>query len=164
MNIFEKWTARFRRPVRAQFTLEPTESTESGPCDCCGDYTRRVWGFVDNRGRTEAVYYVEWTVGKVAEHGAHVDLVIGDWTDGSQSSDRVAVSLEFRRTDTGPWFAVIDAAPREVARSELVGRALARTEVMGTPLAQRVFDMIDVIWAGDERILEVTETGHGAAN
>jgi hypothetical protein len=150
--MFEKVRRLWRS---SRLRLEPTEENESGPCDCCGDVTRRLSGFVNRRHETVAAYLVDWTKGKVAEHGAHVDLIIGAWGDASTSSERVAVSVLFRHTDTGPWFMVIDSADRAVAKNELVGKALARDEVIGTPLAPRVFDMLDAIWADDNRLAEV---------
>jgi hypothetical protein len=151
--MFEKLQRLWRS---SRLRLEPTEENESGPCDCCGDVTRRVSGFVNRGDETEAAYLVEWTKGKVSEHGAHVDLIVGAWGDASTATERVAVSLEYRRTDTGPWFMVIDSADRAVAKNELVGKALTRDDVMGTPLAQRVFDMVDAIWAEDGRLADVT--------
>jgi hypothetical protein len=153
--MFEKLSRRFRRRKYASFTLDRGDSHESGPCQCCGDYTQRVSGFLGNDGRSEALYFVEWTKNKVAQHGAHVDLIIGPWADAAQTAERVAVSLELRHTASGPWFSVIDATHRQVAKSDLVGQALTREQVIGSPLAKRVFDMVDTIWCGDERIMEV---------
>ncbi len=46
---------------------------------------------------------------------------------------------------------VIDAASRPAAQSALAGRSLARSEVVGTPLAEKVFDLVDVIYEQDGR-------------
>jgi len=43
-----------------------------------------------------------------------------------------------------------------VAESDLVGRALRRDEVIGTPLAPVAFELVDAIWMQDERIGELT--------
>jgi hypothetical protein len=150
----------FRRPKSSQapFFIEPTESKDSGPCECCGEYTKRIWGFVHSEERAKAAYITEWTRCKVAEHGANFDLVIGRWGEGAEAADRFAVSLEYRQTETGPWFTVIDASSREVSRSELVGRALSRAEVIGTPLAKKVFDMVDSVWCSDGRVEEIKQS------
>jgi REP element-mobilizing transposase RayT len=140
----------------ADLELEPTGIQELGPCTCCGDRTRRVWGFVHRGDTTEAAYFVEWAPGKVAGHGAHVDLIVGNWGEGAGATDRVAVALEFRRTDRGPSFMVIDATGRSLASSELAGASLRREEVVGAPLAKRVFEIVDAIWLQDGRIREVT--------
>jgi hypothetical protein len=137
-------------------TIELAGSKEMGPCECCGTDTRRVWGYVHRGMEPEAAYFVEWTLGKVDGHGAHFDLIVGQWGDGTGPSDKVAVSLEFRRTERGPEFMVIDAGSRRIAENELAGRALSRAEVIGTPLAQDVFGIVDAIWLRDGRISEVT--------
>lgn len=102
-----------------------------------------------------AAYFVEWTRGKVRDSGAHVDLVMGDWGEDTTAADRVAVALEFRATEKGPAFMVIDAAGRAFSGNELVGRALSRDEVINTPRAHRAFEIVDAIWTADGRIAEV---------
>jgi len=92
----------------------------------------------------------------VAEHGAHFDLIFGLWGENTTRADRYAVSLEFRRTDRGPAFMVIDASQRPVAQSDLVDRALRRDEVMDTWIAADAFELVDAIWLQDRRISEVT--------
>jgi hypothetical protein len=116
-----------------------------------------VWGFVHRGAPTEAAYFVEWTRGAVAQHGAHFDLIIGTWGDAATQADRVAVALAFRRTEAGPEFMVIDAAHRPIAASELVGRALAREEVLASPIAAQAFAIVDTIWLQDSRIAEITQ-------
>jgi len=117
--------------------------------------SRTVWGYVYRRGRAEAAYFVRWTLGGVHRHGAGVDLIIGRWGEGAGPADRSAVSLEYRIDKGPPAFMVIDSADRDVANSELVGKSLARSEVIGTPLAQTAFDIVDAIWLQDERIAEI---------
>lgn len=144
------------RSCMAPREIEPSGSSDSGPCDCCGGLSRRVWGFIYHEGEAEAAYFVEWTIGGVAEHGAHFDVIIGRWGNGTTSKDRVAVSLAFRHEDTGPQFMVIDAKDRAAGQSDLVGHALGREEVLGSALAQTVFEIIDEIWLQDRRIDEIT--------
>jgi hypothetical protein len=136
--------------------VEPTDAKDIGPCECCGSMTRRVWGFVHRGEATEAAYFVQWTTGAVERHGAHFDLIIGSWGDSAGRSDRIATSLAFRRTPNGPSFMVIDADDRDVAKSDLVGRALRREDVLGGPIAQQAFDIVDAIWLHDPRISELT--------
>jgi hypothetical protein len=135
--------------------VEPTDSGNFGPCACCGSETRRVWGFVHSPSGTAAAYFVQWAVGRVADHGALFDLILGDWGEGAAAADRVLVTLDYRLTETGPAFMVIDSAGRPAARSELVGRALARADVVGQPVAGQAFPVADAVLAGDERIVEL---------
>lgn len=46
---------------------------------------------------------------------------------------------------------VIDAADRAEAKGELAKAALARADVVGTPLAARVFAIVDAIYLQDGR-------------
>ena len=52
---------------------------------------------------------------------------------------------------------VVDASETSIASNPLVGRALKREEVVGTPLAQEVFELVDAIWLEDANIAEVTD-------
>ena len=136
-------------------SIELSGSHDFGPCDCCGSNSRTVWGYVYRGNDAEAVYYVHWSLGKVAEHGAHFDLIIGQWGEGSEDTDRQTVSLEFQ---PGLGVMVIDAGPRKIATERIAGKALSRDEVIGTPLAQQAFDIFDAIWLQDGCIAEVTQS------
>lgn len=116
-----------------ELRIEPGGSKDLGPCDCCRGNSRTVWGYVYDSGGATAAYFVQWTLGHVDRHGAQFDLIIGEWGDEAQRSDRCSISLEFRRTDQGPSFMVIDSADRPIASSDLVGESLARADVIGTP-------------------------------
>jgi S-adenosylmethionine synthetase len=87
--------------------------------------------------------------GSSAKHGAHIDIIIGEW------DNRCAVSLEYRIGDTGPSVMVIDAHGRHHADATLTKRALRREDVIGTPLAKEVFAICDAILLLDERLAEI---------
>ena len=53
---------------------------------------------------------------------------------------------------------VIDSRRRPVASSDLDGKSLAREDVVDTPLARVIFDIVDAVWLQDERIAEIV--GH----
>ena len=135
--------------------IEPTGSSDSGFCDCCGRNSRLVWGLAYSDGRALAVYYVHWTLGHIPDRGANIDLILGEWGEAATSSTRVAVALAYRLMDTGPSMMVIDASVRPVSTSTLVGKALCRDEVIGTPQAQMAFAIADVVLARDDRIVEL---------
>src|SRR2546425_3430372 len=132
-----------------EIILEPTGSRDFDRCECCGERSRTVWGLARRDGDADAAYFVQWARGKVADDGAHFDLILGRWGEDATRADRYAVSLEYRRTERGPAFMVIDATTRPIARNELVGRALRRDEVVGTALAAHVFELVDAIWLKD---------------
>ena len=139
-----------------KIALEPTGARDFGPCQCCGRNSRTVWGLAWRDGHRHASYFVHWTLGQVAEYGAHFDLIMGRWGEKTTRADRYGVALQYRRTDRAPAFMVIDASQRPFAQNELVGRALRRDEVMGTGIATDAFALVDAIWLQDKRIGEVT--------
>ena len=139
----------------AQYRIEAAEEAVLGPCKCCGGTTRRVWGYVHYGDAALAAYFVTWTEGEVARHGANWDFVVGAWGEGTTSESRVAVSLAMRVNERGPEFMVIDAEGRDMATPELVGKVMGRDDVVGTPLAEAVFGMVDAVWAGDKRLGEL---------
>src|SRR4029453_12650898 len=93
---------RTRRVSTGEITLEPTGSTDLERCECCGQNSRTVWGLARRDGAAHAAYFVHWTLGRVAEDGAHIDLILGRWGARATEADRYAVSLEFRHTERGP--------------------------------------------------------------
>ncbi len=134
------------------FEVEPTEESSSY-CDCCGNQTRSVWGFVHEGEGTVAAYFVHWTVGKsIEDHPANYDLIYGSWGDGTDAKHRCAISLIHFETDGVPGVSVIDAKSRAIADSDLISSALGREDVVGTPLAEHVFAIFDAVILQDSRL------------
>ncbi len=134
------------------YDVEPTTQTQ-GRCDCCGCENRTFVGWVHRAtGETAAAYFVYFSPEHLAEAGASLDFIIGAWGDDSRAADRMAVSLLYREQEHGPELMVVDATDRPVAASDLVGHALTRAEVIGTPLAPIVFDIVDAIFLQDPRL------------
>jgi len=145
--------------AKTTITIEPTGTKDLEVCPCCGNSSRCVWGLVYADGFCFGAYYVYWTLEHVSDRGAHFDMIIGKWGDGTVADDRRALSLEYHLTEVGPSFRVIDAADRSVSQSPLVGRALGRDEVIGTPLALGAFAIVDAILAQDSRVAELLGGG-----
>jgi hypothetical protein len=101
-----------------------------------------------------AVYYVEWTP-LHPEKDATFDLIVGKWGEGACAADRQAISLAYRVLETGPAFMVQNAATRPIGSSSLVSEALDRDAVIGTPLAETVFAVCDLVYLADPRIAEL---------
>jgi hypothetical protein len=124
----------------------------SGHCDCCGNESRCVWGMVHQGDAALAAYWMNWTVDHLSESGANLDLILGRWGDDTSADDRVLVSLLHRQqSDGSPALMVIDAADRPAARGELARAALARADVIETPLAAQLFAIVDAIYEQDGR-------------
>lgn len=134
--------------------LEVEEGGRSSPiqCACCGYWSQSVNGYVHEGEQTVAAYFVQWTAGNLA-HDPNIDLVVGQWGDGTTAADRQGVSLMYR---VGQGFMVIDADARPFSGGQaLFSHALKRSDVVGTGLAAAVFRIIDAIWLQDSRIEEL---------
>ena len=89
------------------------------------------------------------------DHYPNIDLIIGPWGDGTDADQRVLACLRFRPAPDGGAFMVIDAGDRLRSNQPLFTRSLLRDEIVGTPLASQVFQLVDAIWLADPRIEEV---------
>ena len=138
------------------FQIEKTGLTDHGPCECCGSMSRLATGFVHRDGAGYAGYQVHWTLGQIERHGAGFYIILGRWGEGASAADPCGIAIRYRWDAEATGFMVVDAGETQLASHSLVGRALRRDEVVGTPLAQAVFDIVDYIWLHDERILEIT--------
>lgn len=138
------------------FQIEQEATQDFGPCECCGSMSRLVAGFVKRDGEPCAAYQVHWTLGQIEKHGASFFIILGYWGEDTVPADRYAVGLRYRADAEVSGFMVIDADETRIASHPLAGRALRREEVIDTPLAQEVFDIVDFIWLYDDRISEIT--------
>lgn len=132
--------------VRATFWNE-----SSGHCDCCGNQSRTIWGDLSDASGAKATYFVQWTVDQPA-HMPNFDMVLGPWGEGTSPADRVLVSMVYQPRPGGGSFMVIDGAGRRADDRGICGRALERAEVIGTPLAQEAFALVDALWLTEPRI------------
>ncbi len=132
-------------------SVEPT-GERHGHCDCCGNATSTVWGYVHNRERTVAAYFVQWTVGS-AEHMPNFDFLIGTWGNDAVS-DRVLSSWLFDPSNNS--FMITDAKCRPAANSQLCSHALSREETLALPDLKAVASgCLDAVWLQDPRLAEV---------
>jgi hypothetical protein len=144
---------RATKDLHRALSIESTGEKVHGPCGCCGNVTRTVWGFAHRQsGDTLASYFVSWTVDS-PHHDVYVDMIIGRWGEGVSIADRKAVSLAYRAAEGS--FMVIDAGERPLATSPLVCAALAPEQVVDLPLSFIAYAIVDAIWLQDARIAEV---------
>ncbi len=145
------------------FTLHAGDSSDSGPCPCCGDMSRLVTGVVNRKGATYAAYQVHWTLGQIPRHGAEFYLFLGDWSDSALPADRFGIALHYFVDGPRNGFSVVDANETPIANVSFIGSALRRDEVVGTSLAKAAFDLVDLLWLHDPRIAEITAAAAAAA-
>jgi hypothetical protein len=115
-----------------------------GDCPCCGTDTACTRGVVVENGARVASYLVKWTVGDPS-HGMGwlVSLV------HPETGRQVSVSLTYSFEQNS--FMVRHAEDYQWEEADLAGfgELLDRRQVIGTPLAKRVFALVDDIWLSD---------------
>jgi hypothetical protein len=133
--------------------VEPNGES-GGHCDCCGNETRTIWGYVHSGERVIACYFLQWTR-HTPEHLPNLDFLIGTWGDET-INDRKLVS--WRYDPLSQSFMAIDSSTRPAASSSLCAHALSRDEVISnSTLMADATRLIDAVWSGDPRALEVKE-------
>jgi hypothetical protein len=133
-----------------------TDGESAGQCDCCGNATRTVWGYVDEGDRTVAAYFVSWTRNK-PDHYPSIDFLVGPW--GSEFvRNKQLIAWLYNPMMAGGSFMVVDSAARPAARSDLCAAALTRQDVLAdAALFQSCKQLLDAIWMQDERLDELKE-------
>ena len=71
--------------------------------------------------------------------------------------ERKAISVAFRVLNSGPSFMVQDAGARRIGSSPLVSEALNRKDVIGTHIAEEIFEVCDLIYLADPRIADLRQ-------
>lgn len=140
------------------FQFEETRVTDYGPCECCGDISRLASGMVRLNDEPYALYQVHWTNSHIVKHGAEFYIILGEFGEGTTAADKFAVALHFFVESDRFGFMVVDADKTTISSHPLVGRALSREDVIDTPLAEEVFELVDAIWLEDGNIAEVRDS------
>ena len=134
------------------YALEP-QGENCATCDCCGKASKTIWGYIHDLNGEIVLYYWHWTVGS-PQHDAKIELIIGPWGEDTEPSNRSLATIVFYVSEEGPAFHVIDS---ENSMDDLASHPLSREEIIATPLASYIFELIDFMWLNDERIFELHE-------
>ena len=137
------------------FHIEPTGSTSTDCCQCCGSASHCVWGFVHSGNVPISAYFVHWTEGHVVDHPANIDLIIGDWSDDGLPASRSFVALEYHHKSGATHLTVIDGGSRPAADKSVVANILHRSELVGTDLESRAKEIVQAVLANDRRLAEL---------
>ena len=100
---------------------------------------------------------MQWTLGQVKKHGANIDLVLGEWGDGSTPAQRVAVSLVYRVGPNGPEFASVDPDDRPHANAGLADRRIPGRHVLGNPVGADSYAFTHAVFGQDARVKELVD-------
>lgn len=137
------------------YLIEPDGTNDFGPCSCCGNYSRCVWGYVHSKSEPVAAYYVQWTLNRIGDHGVNFDLVIGKWGEDSTVCDRAIVSLAFRPFEFGANITPIDSKGRLPRAENLAQLELPASEVFERPIGQQALLFVNCILTQDQRVPDI---------
>jgi hypothetical protein len=135
----------------ARISIEPGKAKEPTYCECCGNKTLTVHGFVYNNNNAYAVYLACWTVGH-PERGVAMAIGLGEWGEGASPDQRRSVGLECRTTDNQIQFAVIDPEQSPWGRTEFLGRMLPRDTALKDAEIKEFFHIAEHVVQEDPRV------------
>ena len=117
---------------------------ESPPCACCGEGTRSTTGTVDIGLDPASIYLARWNP-RAPGHGIALLIGLGD------SRGFVAAKCEVERHTT----TIIGPEDYDWQSGSI--QIMDCSEVIDTPLASRVFRVIEEIWIHDPEIKSFAE-------
>ena len=130
------------------------DGESGGFCECCGNETCRIWGYIHDPDKTVAAYFVEWTRNN-PEHSPNFDFIFGTWGN-DEINDKKLSSWVLNVSPGGGSYMAIDSSERSAAKSGLVNEALTREQVIyDGDVMGLTTDLIDAVWFGDPRIEEI---------
>ena len=115
-----------------------------GICSCCGSETACTRGMVELDGIHVASYLIKWTVGDPS-HGMGWLVSLNEQPSGR----RVSVSLSYSFEHSAFMVYLLGEYPWDTEDISGCGEILDRDRVIGTPLEEQVFLMVDEIWVND---------------
>ena len=131
------------------FTVEPTGEKEY-LCECCGDVSHTVWGWVhDSPSSTRACYGAGWVEGH-EDKVVRMTLSFGRWGPDSTADDRKAVAVEVLARDGEVGMVIADDALFD--KPNLFGRLLSRDEALADSSLADLWDAADAILENDPRV------------
>ena len=112
----------------------------TGTCECCNSRTHKSTGMVTVNQNPDTLYIACWTESR-REHGIAFLIL----QPGHNTFVSVHYSFDIQA------FSVLDPEDYNWDSSNDT-RILRRDDVIGTPLAQEVFDYLDEIWLHDDEL------------
>jgi len=132
-----------------RFDVEPAGAKEH-ECDCCGNTSHTVWGYVSEAGAARAVYYTGWVEGH-ADRLVSITIGLGLWGEGTTAADRRSFGIDVRSIDRTPQMMITDHP--FVDEPDLLGHLLPREEALVDPAIGDLWDVADAIVTDDPRVV-----------
>ena len=134
--------------------LEHDDQQTEAACAECGAAYRSVIGVIYEDGDPIAIYRADIFehFHRASEPRVLLSIAVGDWSDGTNRSDRCAAAIEAWPEDDGVRMAISDRAASPWAELEVVSWQLKAGESDASPLRAAFFQLADHIAMEDRRL------------
>lgn len=134
-----------------EFKLELGDEQVVSACECCGQRSTTVHGFVYASGAPFAVYYAGWPI--CAQKPAIVlAIATGKWSDDSTAADRVSMGFSVKSTSSQITFSVLDPSETPWGETPLFGKMLPRINAIRHASWQCTIQVAEYVVTEDPRI------------
>jgi hypothetical protein len=134
-------------------TIEPAPEVAERVCKDCGRAFTTVHGFLYEEGDAYAVYHALLQ----REHpSTAVDLALsfGSWDEEATGRDRTRIGIRIWPDGAELKLHINAADESSFGDSDVFGRMVDRSDVLGTPIEHDVLRAAEFVLAHDERIQE----------
>lgn len=138
--------------------VELGDADRPSRCECCGQVTRTVHGFVYRGDDAYAVYYAGWSEGH-ADRGVTMAIAVGEWGDDSAVSDRTSIGLRARSTASQIEFAVLDPDESPWGHTDLLGAMVPRAVALKHRVLKVIFEIAERVVRDDSRVAAFLQGG-----
>jgi hypothetical protein len=124
---------------------------QTHPCDCCGGTTTTLTRFVYKDGDAHAVYFAAFSDNH-PDRTVKIAVGLGEWGQGSESSQRVAFALDLRVFGDQFEVMVTDAAQSHWSDAPFLGKMLDRQAALSHPWVREAFHIVDHLVVEDSPV------------
>jgi hypothetical protein len=136
------------------WSLELGDDSESGACASCDKPVAHTRGSVQYRDAMCLEYLIAWHRDEPTEPSAWCHVIADEWAD--PASPRSVVYFSYGLVEDGHAAFTVKDADCDFVRAMFPGhRYVARNEVMGTQMAEELFQITDFIWLNDDRVAPI---------
>jgi hypothetical protein len=135
----------------AAYGIEFNDKVKSFRCPHCGEESMTVWGWVLKDNAAHAAYFANLMTGH-REISARLTISIGGWGEEDNLAKRKWVFIEARPIADSYEMMVREPEESLYNGKQVLGKALARSEALASPLMQEFFALADHIAHNDPAV------------
>jgi len=128
----------------ASYGIEFNDKVKTFRCPHCGEESMTVWGWVSKENAAHAAYFANLMTGH-QEASARLTISIGGWGKEDNLARRNWVFIEARPIAGSYEMMVREPEESLYSGKQILGKALSRSEALGSPLVQEFFAVADHI-------------------